>query len=308
MIRMWKQDKGLKEITSFERNCWIEVSNPTDEEIEMIKRDYRVPEDFISDALDVDERSRTELDGRWLLIIMRVPLYLPDEDIPYITLPLGVMISVNSIITICAHSNEVGNPDLLQRIKGFNIENKHNFILNLLFRSATYYLRYLKDINKLTSTIEDELRRSTRNHELIKLLKVEKSLVYFITSLKSNEILIAKLQNSKIVNVDLIDQGLLEDVIIENRQASEMARIYSDILSGLMDAFASVISNNLNVVMKQLTSITIILMIPTLVASLFGMNVPNHWENNHYGFLWAILISLGLAVVGVLFFRKRDMF
>jgi magnesium transporter len=156
--------------------------------------------------------------------------------------------------------------------------------------------------------IEKDLEKSTRNEELHKMLRMEKCLVYFMTSLKSNDILIAKLRNSRMIKTFEVDEDLLEDVIIENRQAIEMANIYSDIQSGMMDAFASVISNNLNVVMKQLAVITIILMIPTFIASMYGMNVPNNFENNPYGFLWILLISFAVAVFGVLLFRKKNWF
>lgn len=308
MIKLWKQENGLKEIQEFEKNCWLEVTNPTSDEKEKLISEYRVPEDFMQDILDIDERSRVEIEGRWFLIIMRIPVYLPDENIPYSTIPLGILMSPNIIITISLYENDIINTKVFRRLKRFDIENRHNFVLFLLLRSANYYLNYLKSINRQTTAIEMELQKSTRNAELTHLLNYEKSLVFFITSLKSNELLITKLQKTKAGKSEEIDEDLLEDVIIEIRQASEMARIHSDILAGMMNAFASVISNNLNVVMKRLTTITIILMIPTLISSMFGMNLPNFMENNSFAFIGVFLTSILLTGISVVFFRWRKWF
>ena len=187
------------------------------------------------------------------------------------------------------------------------ITDSINFVLQLFLRSGNLYLRYLKQINQMTSAIEQDLEQSIKNKELNKLLKMEKCLVFFITSIKANEIVLAKLRNSKKITTE-INEDLLEDAFIENKQALEMAQIYSDIQSGMMDAFASVISNNLNVVMKQLTLISIILMIPTLIASIFGMNVPNFMENSMWALPSIILGSLILSFIGVMLFRKRQWF
>jgi magnesium transporter len=187
------------------------------------------------------------------------------------------------------------------------ITDSINFILRLFLRSGYVYLTYLKQINQQTSLIEQDLEKSIKNRELNKLLKMEKCLVYFITSIKANEIVLARLRNSKKITTEL-NEDLLEDAFIENKQALEMAQIYSDIQSGMMDAFASVISNNLNVVMKQLTLISIILMIPTLIASLFGMNIPNFLENSVWAMPGIIFGSLILSFLGVILFRKRQWF
>ena len=270
MLTIWKQDNGLKQVDKYEKNTWINVINPTRTEIEQLTEEYHVPLDFINDILDVDERSRTEMEGRWLLVIVRVPVYNEAHNIPYFTIPLGVLISLHSIVTICLMDNEVIKElQFSPRFKNIKLDNKSNFVMQLFLISATHFLKYLKEINRLTNEIEHDLEKSTRNKELHRLLKMEKCLVFFITSLKSNELLINKLQRAKYVNFNEIDEDQLEDVLIENKQALEMSYIYSDIQSGLMDAFASVISNNLNQVMKQLTSFTIILMIPTLVASIY---------------------------------------
>lgn len=308
MIKLWKQENGLIEIQQAEKNCWMEVTSPTQEEKDLLIREYRVPEDFLQDILDIDERSRVEIEGRWFLIIIRIPVHLPNESIPFSTIPLGVLISPNITITISLYENDVVNTKVFARLKRFSIDNKHNFVLFLFLRSANYYLNYLKIINRQTNAIEAELRKSTKNSELVQLLNIEKSLVFYITSLKSNELLIAKLQKTRAAQSDQIDEDLVEDVIIENRQASETARIHSDILAGMMDAFASVISNNLNVVMKRLTSITIMLMIPTLVSSMFGMNIPNSFEGNNYAFLGVVALTVILTGVIVVIFRARRWF
>jgi magnesium transporter len=306
MMTIWKQtSNGLTQIEKFEKNCWIDVVNPTNSEIDALRKEHNIPEDLLTDIQDVDERSRVEVEGRWLLIIMRIPVYIEKDGFPYYTIPMFVFVSPLLVITISLYSNDITDVAQLVRYKSFTLNNKHNFILFLLFRASKKYLDFLKILDRQTNQIEKDLRKSTKNSELLKLLRVERCLVYFITSLKSNEILITKLQRTKFADSKQIDQDLLEDVIIENRQAAETANVHSDILSGLMDSFASVISNNLNIVMKELTLITITLMIPTLVASLFGMNVPNIWQNNPFGFIYAVLASVVLAIIVVLFFRRR---
>lgn len=309
MLTIWKQKHQLIEIDDFERNCWINVTNPTPEEINRLIKEFRVPEDFLYDILDVDERSRTEAEGRWFMIIMRIPVFRTDNGIPYITVPLGILLSPHSIITICLYENDVIRGILYPvKVKAINLENKVNFVLELFNRTSTLYLKYLKDINIRTNHIEKDLEKSTKNKELQNLLKMEKCLLFFITSLKSNEILLQKLQRSRFASSPDLDEDLLADVFIETKQAIEMSQIYSDIQAGLMDAFASVISNNLNVVMKQLTSITIILMIPTLIASLYGMNLKNHMEDWDYGFFYVFGVSMLFSIIGVFFFRRRKFF
>lgn len=309
MITIWKQKHHLVEIDEFERNCWINVTNPTPEEIYRLINEFRVPEDYINDILDLDERPRTEVEGRWFMIIIRIPVYRTDNGLPFITLPLGILISPHAIVTICLYESDIIRDILFPvKAKAINLDNKINFVLELFLKSATQYLKYLKDINIRTSHIEKDIEKSTKNKELQNLLRMEKCLVYFITSLKANEVLLQKLQRSKFASSPDLDEDLLSDVIIETKQAIEMSQIYSDIQAGLMDAFASVISNNLNVVMKQLTSITIILMLPTLVSSIYGMNLNNHMENSKYGFFIVIFSSFLLSVIGVYIFRRRQWF
>lgn len=310
MLRIFKSFGGYVEIPQAEKGCWINVVEPASEELERLQNEFQVPDDIIRDILDADERPRYETDDDWSLIIFRVPVETANNGVPYATLPLGIIRISQVTITLCARQNEVLPFEQPALFRGQNhlIHDELNFILKLFLRSGSTYLGYLKQINQQTAQIEDELEKSIRNKELNKLLKMEKCLVYFITSLKANEIVLAKLRNSFKSKMGEVNEDLLEDAIIENKQALEMSQIYSDIQSGMMDAFASVISNNLNVVMKQLASISIILMIPTLIASLYGMNVPNHLENNAWAFVIILLFSALMAFLGIFIFRKRDLF
>jgi len=310
MLKIFKSFGGYTEIPQAEKGCWINVVQPSAVEIQQLQEEYQVPEDIIRDILDVDERPRYEIDDDWSLIILRIPVETPLNGVPFVTLPLGI-ITINQVtITLCSTPNEVLPLEQALLYRGQNqlFRDEVNFIIKLFLRSGSTYLRYLKVINQQTAQIEDELERSIQNKELNKLLKMEKCLVYFITSLKANEIVLAKLRNSLRRNLNEVNEDLLEDAIIENKQALEMSQIYSDIQAGMMDAFASVISNNLNVVMKQLASISIILMIPTLIASLYGMNVPNHLENYTWAFPLVLVISILMSGLGVFIFRKKDLF
>ncbi len=310
MLKIFRTFGGFVEIDHAEKNCWINVLQPTISEIARLQEEFNVPHEIIQDILDVDERPRVEFDDDWSLVIFRIPITSPVNGVPFFTVPFGVFMTEQLTVTLCSAENEVlffGQPSIY-REKEQNMNDALNFILKLFLRSATTYLRYLKQINQQTTSIEADLEASVKNEELNKLLKMEKCLVYFITSLKGNETVLAKLRSSKRATLSEINEDLLEDAFIENKQALDMAQIYSNIQSGMMDTFASVISNNLNVVMKQLTSISIILMIPTLVASLYGMNVPNFMENSKWSFPAVIGISVVLAVVGVILFRKKKWF
>ncbi|MFH0893338.1 MAG: magnesium transporter CorA family protein [Bacteroidota bacterium] len=305
MFNFYKQENGkIKQTQFYSKNCWINVTDPSTEEIEKLKKDYLVPEEFIEDILDIDERARTEISGRWLMIVLRVPVYVANNDFSFFTVPLGVLISANSVITLCDRENEIINDIIEGKIKGFDIENRHNFILYLFQLSATYYLRFMKIIVRRTNQIEKDIRKSIENSQLNMLLVIQKTLVYFMTSLKSNEMLLAKLQRAKYVDNEQLDEELLEDVVIENKQAFETATIHSEILTGMMDAFASVISNNLNLVMKRLTIITICVMIPSIFSGLFGMNVPNSSEANPYTFWFVIGASITIPALVVLTFKR----
>ena len=309
MIKIFKTFGGYNEIAEPQNGCWVNVINPDPNEISRITTEFGFPIDSLNDILDADERPRIEFEDDWTLVIMRVPVESTNNGVPFITMPLGIFITCKVTITLCSQDNEVlpvNQPSIL-REQYVNITDHINFILRLFLRSGNLYIRYLKQINHLTSTIEQDLERSIKNRELNQLLKMEKCLVYFITSIKGNEIVLTRLKNSKKITSEL-NEDLLEDAFIENKQALEISQIYSDIQSGMMDAFASVISNNLNVVMKQLTLISIILMIPTLIASIFGMNVPNFMENAPWALPAIIFSSVFLSFLGVILFRRRQWF
>ncbi len=309
MIKIFETFGGYNEIHRLEKGCWINVTAPTHEEIERLTSDFKLPDDIVTDILDQDERSRVEFDDDWSLIIIRIPIKNQKDGVPFLTVPLGIYITEDFTLTLCLQDNEVLPTEKISHFRQHyrEITDVFNFTLRLFLVSGNIYLKYLKQINRMTASIEQDLEKSIKNRELNQLLKMEKCLVYFITSIKGNEITLARLRNSKKITTE-INEDLLEDAFIENKQALEMAQIYSDIQSGMMDAFASVISNNLNVVMKQLTLISIILMIPTLIVSTFGMNVPNFMETAQ----WAMPAILGVAVIlsvfGVLLFRKRHWF
>jgi len=309
MITYWETGTSFKRLNEFQPNCWINSQELTNEEVEELINDHNVPRDFIMDVLDTDERSRIEVEEETVLIILRVPLNNQNNGIPFITVPLGILISGEQIITICSRRTEI-IPSLIKAINEnkISISNRFDYVLRIFLISAVWFLQFLKEINVQTALIEKDLENATKNKELHRLLRMEKCLVFFITSLKTNEMVLAKMRNGRNLQRVEYDEDLMEDVIIETKQALEMANVYSDIQSGMMDAFASVISNNLNVIMKQLTSVTIILMIPTLVASLYGMNVPNNLENSSYAFFYVVAISITLALFGILLFKWKNWF
>ncbi|MBN1413803.1 MAG: magnesium transporter CorA family protein [Bacteroidales bacterium] len=309
MIKIFKTFGGYIEISGIEKNCWINVTKPTTDEIQRLSSEFQLPTDTIIDILDQDERPRVEFEDDWMLVILRIPVENANNGVPFQTIPLGIFITENFTLTLCLQDNDVlpiEQPSPF-REQYKEITDTFNFILRLFLRSGNMYLKYLKQINQMTALIEQDLEKSIKNRELNQLLKMEKCLVYFITSIKANEIVLAKLRNAKKDTTE-INEDLLEDAFIENKQALDMAQIYSNIQSGMMDAFASVISNNLNVVMKQLTIISIILMIPTLIASIFGMNVPNFMEKSLFALPVIIVFSFLLSVLGVMLFRKKQWF
>ncbi len=288
-----------------ERDCWIQVTDPTELEVETLQREHNIPEDIIQDSLDIDERPRSEREDGNHYIISRIPVYDENAKVNYYTIPLGIIVADGILITICRRDTDIFKG--VQRKKYFSdsLSNKNVFILHLFLQITSYYLLYLKDINKHTSSIESELQQSVRNTELIRLLRFEKSLVFFTTSLRGNELLFEKLSKTLFRQLSEDEQELLEDVITERRQAIEMTNIYSNILSGLMDAFASVISNNLNVVMKRLTLISIILVIPTFFASLYGMNVELPFQEHSFAFFGVLAVSfMAAAATAIIFTRK----
>ena len=309
MITFFKKNpNGLFEADTSQNNCWTSTTAPTEAETLYLLDKLQIPEAFYNDIADIDERPRIEIENGWTLIIIRIPFKSSDEKLPFNTAPLGFVFKDVIFVSICFEPNEVLTDFVkyTQR-KKIEITSHYDFVLKMLLSSSVWFQKYLKQINQRIKLAENNLEKSIRNEDLQALLQIEKCLVFFITSLKGNDMLFHRLKNLK-NHRDSFDPELLEDVEIELRQAEETTNIYSNILTGMMDAYASVISNNLNIIMKRLTSISIILMIPTLIASFYGMNVPNNFENNHFGFWLVALLSLSITAVGVFSFKKKNLF
>lgn len=314
MITYWQQQNGKlmqkdrSELAASEP-VWVDARVVTRDDLQMLQADYGIDQDQLLDILDSDELSRIELNEElsYTLIIMRLPVFSPGDDISYFCAPLGIIIKGNLFITVCWTDCEVLKDFAANRIRDFSLADFPAVTIRFLSRSDTMFLRYLKELNRRATTIQNEMLQSVRNHELIQLLNIQKSLVYFATALKSNQLLLEKLRKTKIISLDQEDQDWLDDVEIDNRQAMEMADIYMDIMASMNDAFASVLSNNLNIVMKTMTGWNLVLMLPTIVTGYFGINVPLPWAAS--GWVGAIAV-LGLcvmtALVSYFIFMKRN--
>lgn len=300
-----------EEIKEFKKGSWINLVNPSENEIKKVCENINIQEGFIRDALDYEEKARIdqEEDDNTILFVVDVPIVekSDDNDI-YTTMPLGmIVVRDDFFVTISLKKNKIIDDFEKKKIKNFQTYKKTRFIFQILYLNSSYYLDYLKKINKETEIAEYILKNSMKNKELLKLLSLEKGLVYFTTSLKSNELVMEKTMRGKIVKLYEEDEEILEDAIIENRQAIEMAQIYRDILNGTMDAYASIISNNLNGVMKFLTSITIILAVPTMISSFWGMNVELPFQHNSMGFVIMIFIAVISTLLVTWWLNKKDM-
>lgn len=297
---------GLIRLEDFEPGAWIDLVNPTDEELVRVTETLGIPLAFLRGPLDAEEKSRVDIEDDLTHVIVDIPVVARDEDEQgYDTIPLGMLLHPDYFITICLRPNPILGEFERGVVRGFATFKKTRFLLQILLRVSSFYLRYLGRIDRETDKIERELRASMKNEELFDLLTLSKALVYFSTSLRSNEVVLRKLVRTPAIKQYEEDEDLLEDVIVETKQAIEMAEIYSTILAGMMDAFASVISNNLNMVMKLLTSVTIILSLPAAVAAFFGMNVGVPFATNPHAFGLILLISFGLSGLAALLFWRR---
>lgn len=311
MIELYKTiDDKLCEVESIDDGVWMNIINPSNDEIVEVCSTLRIDEDFVRAALDDEERPRLEHEDGTTLILVDIPLVEVEKNaFMYTTMPMGIIMHEKMIITVCLKKSPLINDFIEERVKSFYTYKRSRFILQLLYKNAILYLQYLKQIDKMSNKIEHELHKSTQNKELILLLNLEKSLVYFSTSLKSNEVVLEKLLRFEYIKQYPDDVELLEDVIIENKQAIEMANIYSSVLSGTMDAFASVISNNQNDIMKVLTIITIVMAIPNIIAGLFGMNVMLPFtEANPYAFYIILGITAAASALIAYIFYKKNLF
>ena len=301
-------EAGFIEKPNWLPNCWVNVECPTPDDFDFLEKELNVPAAFLHDIADTDERPRIDSEGNWLLTILRIPIFVKDNNITYTTVPIGIITNNEIIISVCYHSTAM-IPDFIEytRRKGINVPNRYELILRLIYSSSVWFLKYLKQINNEVAHAEKALEKSIRNEDLLRLMKLEKSMVYFNTSIRGNEVMLTKLQ-SIFQEPVYMDNELVEDVETELKQAHLTVNIYSDILTGTMDAFASIISNNVNTIMKRMTSISIILMVPTLIASFYGMNVPIYGENMPHGFAIIVMISITLSALSFFIFRKIKWF
>ncbi len=298
----------LVENSEWVPNCWVNVECPDEDDFKFLTQSLNIPEELFEDIADADERPRTETEGKWRLTILRIPMQSYQQGIPFITVPIGIITKDDIIVSICYHRTEM-IPDFIQHIRKRNIviNNKLDLILRLIYSSAYWFLRYLKQINNEVASAEKELEKSIRNEDLLRLMKLKKTLVYFNTSIRGNEVMIGRLKNL-FQDTSFLNIGLLEDVIIELKQAHNTVNVYSDTLTSTMDAFASIISNNVNSIMKRMTSFSITLMIPTLIASFYGMNVDLQIVTFPHAFAVIILLSCVLSTIAFLWFKRIKWF
>lgn len=313
MKRIFKTvEDHMTECTTLEKGCWVHLQSPTREEIDGLTARFALDPTFIPAALDEEESARIEHDPvkQQTLILVDVP-YVETEGSGYVysTAPLGIVLVDDIIITVCTRETPIITDFTEERIRNFWTFKRTRFILQILYRNASRFLSYLKQIDKASMHMQEKLEKSSRNQELLQLMKLEKSLVFFSTSLKGNEMVLEKLmRQTSILKQFPEDTDLLEDVIIENKQAIEMCSIYRDIMSGTMDAFASIISNNLNITMKVLTSVTAVLSVPTIIFSLWGVNVPVPFASSPLGFPIVLALAVVLMAAAFLFMYRKKMF
>lgn len=306
MITLFDQKAAPVASPGTQKVTWINMVNPSHSELAEIEGRYELPMDFLTAALDPEERARFEVEDNAMLILLRIPIRAEEleDGVPYITRPLGIILSPHILVTVCTRPNSI-----IEEVQGLkrtaaNPGDRIQFVLNIFDRTTLKYLRFLKDLDLHSQEIEERLRAKQQNAELLKLLNTEKSLVFFRTSLQTNQFMLERIKRTSFFRTAHDEHlELLEDVIIDNAQAIEMANIYTSILESTANTFASVINNNLSHVMKGLTQITIILMLPNLLASFFGMNVLLPWEGDGNAFWYLAIGGLVLSLVGILLFR-----
>ncbi len=309
MLTIYKTtEQGLEQIEAMANGSWVKAIDPTPQEIQQLVN-WGIDADYINYSLDFDEMPRMERDDDYTFILIRIPHSQPTADIPFVSIPLGIMIKGNTIVTICRYDKDMFKVLANGKYRLLKTGKRYRFALYIFLETATRYLTHLREINRMTETIEDQLQKSTRNREVLELLRYQKSLTYFATALRSNEVMMERVQRTQIFNYYEEDQDLLEDVLTENQQAIQMTNINTEILSSMMDAFASIISNNLNGVMKALAALTIIVSLPGTVAGFFGMNVMLPLsDSNPVAFLVVFGIALTLTAIATYIFYKRDWF
>lgn len=303
MIKYLELNEGFSEIVEWTPGCWVNVEEPNAEELQLLTDKFGLPEDFLNDVSDVDERPRVERNNGWICTILRIPVVSVENDVPYTTMPIGVMVNGDYVISVC-YSRNILIPDFIEhtRKRSIGIGSAPDFILRLLNSSAYWFLNYLKDVHRMVAEAEGELRRSIRNEDLLRLMNLQKSFVLFATSISGNNILLDRIKR---MYSDELDAELFEDVSIELRQANTTVTIATQMLDRTLDTYASVISNNVNAIMKRLTSVSLILMIPTLIASFYGMNVDVLISpDNRWAFPTIIGVGFTISAIICLWLRK----
>ena len=305
MRTYWNIEKKLSALQEWQPNCWIQVTCPTDDDQRELVDKFNIPDYFLSDISDTDERARYEYDDGWMLIILRIP-YVKEvkSRTPYTTVPLGIIHKRDVTITVCFYeTNMMIDFVSYQQKRGEGFTDYVDMIFRLFLSSAVWYLKRLKQINTLIEKAKHNLDSEINNESLIGLSRLQDSLTFFITSIRGNENLLQKLKFK--LQVDELDADLIEDVSIEMTQARETTNIYSNILESTMDTYQSVINNNMNTTMRNLSSINIVLMFPTLIASFYGMNVVNGLETSHYGFVITIAISIVATAISLWYLKRK---
>ena len=303
-------DGALQRLDVIEEGCWIAMTAPSATELMEIADATGIEVDHLRAPLDEEERARIEVEDYYTVILVDIPaLEKRNDKDRYVTIPLGIIVADHYLVTICLEETSILKSFIDGRVRDFFTYKKTRFILQILYKNASAFLQHLRTIDRKSEEVEQKLHISTQNRELIDLLELQKSLVYFTTSLRSNEVVFEKMLKLDTIKHYPEDEDLLEDLIIENKQAIEMANIYNGILTGIMGTFASIISNNQNLVMKMLATVTIVLSIPTMIASFYGMNfVDIPGKDNPYGFIFTVLAALFITVIVVLVFRKKKFF
>ena len=305
MKTFWNTQGGLTQLSEWQPNCWIQVTCPTEEDQRELEEKFNIPDYFMSDISDTDERARYEYDDGWMLIILRIP-YVKEirSRTPYTTVPLGIIHKRDVTITVCFYeTNMMIDFVSFQQKRGEGFTDHVDMIFRIFLSSAVWYLKRLKQISMLVDKAKRNLDKEVNNESLIGLSRLQDSLTYFQTSIRGNETLLSKLKFK--LQIDELDADLIEDVNIEMTQARETTSIYSNILESTMDTYQSIINNNMNTVMRTLTSVTIIMMIPTLITSMFGMNLINGMEAKPWGFIIAIVLSVAVSGICWWFFRHK---
>jgi magnesium transporter len=313
MIQYFKNiDARTVEIKTPENGAWVNITPPLKQsEFEQLSEELEIPLDFLTDSMDIDEKSRYELEDNVKLIVIKTPTEnnssINESDAYYITIPIVIILTHNQILTVNSFDNAAINR-FLNTFHNRHPEKRNMMVLKIFEKVTMNFLDYLKEINQRRNLLEQKLYASNRNEELLYIMRIQKSLVYFLTALRSNELLLMKLERTNFLGLNEDEKEFLHDLIVDTSQALEMANVYTNILSSTMDAFASIISNNLNLVMKRLTSITIVLTFPVLVASVYGMNVEIPFAHSAHAFYIPVILSIVISVIMSWYFMKKKWF